>query len=149
MLFYTFLRHGAVASGTTALLCDQDRHPLPELSPRPKPRLCAGDNTSPAPQPLALTLPPSSVVTCPLGGPGGGVGMRGRGWSLASAHVRIEVLVLVIFHPGDSPLPEPLPFLPPTLRLRIVLFWEFPGGPVIRTPSSHCQGPRFNHWSRN
>ena len=55
-----------------------------------------------------------SVVTCPLGDPGGGVGVRGRGWSLSAAHVRTEVLGLVIFHPGDSPLPEPLPFLPPT-----------------------------------
>ena len=22
-------------------------------------------------------------------------------------------------------------------------FWEFPGGPVVKTPCSHCQGPRF------
>ena len=25
---------------------------------------------------------------------------------------------------------------------------EFPGGPLVRTPSFHCQGPRFNPWSR-
>ena len=25
--------------------------------------------------------------------------------------------------------------------------WEFPGGPVVRMPCSHCQGPRFNPWS--
>ena len=24
---------------------------------------------------------------------------------------------------------------------------EFPGGPVVRTPCSHCRGPRFNLWS--
>ena len=27
--------------------------------------------------------------------------------------------------------------------------WEFPGGPVVRTPPSHCRGPRFNPWSGN
>ena len=26
---------------------------------------------------------------------------------------------------------------------------EFPGGPVVRTPFFHHQGPRFNHWSGN
>ena len=25
--------------------------------------------------------------------------------------------------------------------------WEIPGGPVIRAPSFHCQGPRFDPWS--
>ena len=25
--------------------------------------------------------------------------------------------------------------------------WEFPGGPVDRTPCFHCCGPRFNPWS--
>ena len=24
---------------------------------------------------------------------------------------------------------------------------EFPGSPVIRTPQSQCQGPKFNSWS--
>ena len=27
---------------------------------------------------------------------------------------------------------------------KILNFWEFPGGPVVRTLSSHCQGPVFN-----
>ena len=26
---------------------------------------------------------------------------------------------------------------------------EFPGGPVVRTPQSHCQGPRFDPWLKN
>ena len=26
---------------------------------------------------------------------------------------------------------------------------EFPGGPVVRTPCSHCRGPRFNSWLGN
>ena len=26
---------------------------------------------------------------------------------------------------------------------------HFPGGPVVRTPCSHCQGPKFNLWSGN
>ena len=26
-------------------------------------------------------------------------------------------------------------------------FGEFPGGPVVRTPHSHCRGPRFDLWS--
>ena len=28
-------------------------------------------------------------------------------------------------------------------------FREFPGGPVVRTLGSPCQGPRFNPWSGN
>ena len=27
--------------------------------------------------------------------------------------------------------------------------WEFPGATVIRTPHSHCWGPRFNPWLGN
>ena len=26
---------------------------------------------------------------------------------------------------------------------------EFPGGPLVRTQCSHCQGPRFDSWSWN
>ena len=26
---------------------------------------------------------------------------------------------------------------------------DFPGGPVAKTPSSQCRGPRFNPWSGN
>ena len=29
------------------------------------------------------------------------------------------------------------------------LYWEFPGGPVVRTPRFHCWGPRFDPWSGN
>ena len=29
------------------------------------------------------------------------------------------------------------------------LIWEFPGGPVVRTPHFECQGPEFNPWSGN
>ena len=48
------------------------------------------------------------------------------------------------------------PFLPPSYRknqeedpgkettLNNKVAWEFPGGPVVRTLSSHCQGPGFN-----
>ena len=27
--------------------------------------------------------------------------------------------------------------------------WDFPGGPVAKTPSSQCGGPGFNPWSGN
>ena len=27
--------------------------------------------------------------------------------------------------------------------------WDLPGGPVVKTPSSHVRGPRFNTWSRS
>ena len=27
--------------------------------------------------------------------------------------------------------------------------WDFPGGPVTKTPSSQCRGPGFDPWSRN
>ena len=30
------------------------------------------------------------------------------------------------------------------LKERTQRNWEFPGGPVVRTPSSHCRGPGFN-----
>ena len=30
-----------------------------------------------------------------------------------------------------------------------VAFREYPGWPVIRTPCFHCQGPRFDPWSRD
>ena len=29
------------------------------------------------------------------------------------------------------------------------LLWEFPGGPVVRTPCFHCRGHRFDPWSGN
>ena len=30
----------------------------------------------------------------------------------------------------------------PSAVLRVVDGWEFPGGPLVRTPSFHCRGPR-------
>ena len=27
--------------------------------------------------------------------------------------------------------------------------WNFPGGPVAKTPCPQCRGPRFNPWSGN
>ena len=27
--------------------------------------------------------------------------------------------------------------------------WDFPGGPVVRTPCSQCRGPGFDPWSGN
>ena len=27
--------------------------------------------------------------------------------------------------------------------------WDFPGGPVGKTPHSQCGGPGFDSWSRN
>ena len=39
------------------------------------------------------------------------------------------------------------------ILLKILLFQdtfrEFPGGPVVRTQRSHCQGPGFGPWSGN
>ena len=29
------------------------------------------------------------------------------------------------------------------LSVNLKLFWDFPGGPVAKTPSSQCRGPRF------
>ena len=28
-------------------------------------------------------------------------------------------------------------------------YWDFPGGPVVKTPSFQCRGPRFDPWSGN
>ena len=27
--------------------------------------------------------------------------------------------------------------------------WDFPGGPVVKTPGFHCKGHRFDPWSGN
>ena len=27
--------------------------------------------------------------------------------------------------------------------------WDFPGGPVVKTPCSQCRGPRFHPWLGN
>ena len=27
--------------------------------------------------------------------------------------------------------------------------WDFPGGPVVKTPHSQCRGPGFDPWSGN
>ena len=29
-----------------------------------------------------------------------------------------------------------------------VWIWDFPGGPVVKTPSFHCRGLGFDPWSR-
>ena len=29
------------------------------------------------------------------------------------------------------------------------LYWDFPGGPVAKTPHSQCRGPGFNPWPGN
>lgn len=29
---------------------------------------------------------------------------------------------------------------------KTLIFWAFPGGPVTKTPHSHCRGPRFKPW---
>ena len=28
-------------------------------------------------------------------------------------------------------------------------YWDFPGGPVVKTPSFHCRGLGFDPWSGN
>ena len=30
---------------------------------------------------------------------------------------------------------------------RFLMFWDFPGGPVAKTPQSQCRGSRYNTWS--
>lgn len=32
------------------------------------------------------------------------------------------------------------------MEIKKMWLWEFPGGPVIRTPCSYCGGPRFKSW---
>ena len=32
---------------------------------------------------------------------------------------------------------------------KTVYYWDFPGGPVAKTPCSQCRGPGFNPWSGN
>ena len=29
------------------------------------------------------------------------------------------------------------------------LYWDFPGGPVVKTLHSQCRGPNFDSWSGN
>ena len=31
----------------------------------------------------------------------------------------------------------------------VVVFWQFPGSPVVRAPHSCCQGPGFDPWLGN
>ena len=35
------------------------------------------------------------------------------------------------------------------LLLKTISFWDFPGGPVAKTPCSQCKGARFDTWSGN
>ena len=39
--------------------------------------------------------------------------------------------------------------LPLQWRLNNVCNGKFPGGPVVKTLHTHCQGPGFNPWSGN
>ena len=32
------------------------------------------------------------------------------------------------------------------IEKELIMNWEFPGGPVVRTPRLHCRGPGFNPW---
>ena len=34
-------------------------------------------------------------------------------------------------------------------KLKYDIYQEFPGGPVVKTPSFHCQRPGFDPWSGN
>ena len=33
--------------------------------------------------------------------------------------------------------------------MKILKCWDFPGGPMAKTPSSQCRGPKFDPWSGN
>ena len=39
------------------------------------------------------------------------------------------------------------PPLPPPKAGNVSPTWDFPGGPVAKTPCFPCRGPRFNAWS--
>ena len=39
--------------------------------------------------------------------------------------------------------------LPATYNWKVKNCRDFPGSPVVRTPSFHCWGPGFNLWSGN
>ena len=51
----------------------------------------------------------------------------------------------LITHDGDKTVVANQPVLPsqehPT--------WHLSGGPVVKTPSSHCRGPKLDLWSGN
>ena len=34
-------------------------------------------------------------------------------------------------------------------RAKLIFSWDFPGGPVAKTPCPQCRGPGFNPWSGN
>ena len=42
-----------------------------------------------------------------------------------------------------------VPLVPLLEQVHKHLRWEFPGGSVAKTPSSHCRGPQFNPWLGN
>ena len=42
-----------------------------------------------------------------------------------------------------------VPLVPLLKQVHRHLRWEFPGGPVAKTPPSHCRGPQFNPWLGN
>ena len=37
----------------------------------------------------------------------------------------------------------------PIRLLKINYLWDFPGGPVVKTPRFHCRGCGFDPWSGN
>jgi len=39
------------------------------------------------------------------------------------------------------------PIHPPNCHQSVPLYWEFPGGPEVRTQHFHCRGPGFSPWS--
>ena len=51
---------------------------------------------------------------------------------------------------------SPTPRLPPTPAIELLwcicqksVDWEFPGGPVVKTPCFHCSEQEFYPWSGN
>ena len=44
---------------------------------------------------------------------------------------------------------ETIRFLTPYFDVFKFTSWEFPGGPVVRTPHFHCRGHGLHSWSGN
>ena len=36
-----------------------------------------------------------------------------------------------------------------TVLIKTICYRDFPGGPVVKTPSFHCRGHRFDPWPGN
>ena len=66
------------------------------------------------------------------------------GWRLENEGERQEVQVEGSRQVGSQTLPGP------QAVVSIQIFsWDFPGGPVAKTPCSRCTGPRFDSWFGN